>query len=290
MIDKFYREFEDRHRGSREVIKQRLEVYLPFLKYAAPQNKISAVDLGCGRGEWLEILSSVGIQAIGVDLDKGMLEACHSRGLSVIEYDALQYLCDLPNESQNIITSFHVVEHMKFEELRQLVTEALRVLKPGGILIMETPNPENILVSTRNFYLDPTHIRPIPPQLLSFVAEYAGFRRVKILRLQEPKDLASKNEVTLMDVFAGASPDYSIVAQKEGFEYYPEKLQNPFDVTYGMSSEDLISRRDVYLDDKFKRIESKIIELEAKKNKFALKLKVKHKISRLLRFFNVLKK
>ena len=85
---------------------------------------------------------------------------------------------------------------------------------PGGLLIMETPNPENIVVATRNFYLDPTHQRPIPPMLLAFVAEYAGFARVKTLRLQESKELVNKGDVSLQDVFAGASPDYAVVAQK----------------------------------------------------------------------------
>ncbi|EGR2520268.1 class I SAM-dependent methyltransferase, partial [Vibrio cholerae] len=184
MSEKFYRAFEDKYRGSRELIKERLEVYLSFVKPLLESHQdAKAVDLGCGRGEWLELLTQQGVDVTGIDLDKGMLEACHALGLPVIEGDALKYLADLPNESQSIISSFHMVEHISFEQLGTLVSEALRVLKPGGLLIMETPNPENILVSTRNFYLDPTHVRPIPPLLLSFVTEFSGFGRVKVLRL-----------------------------------------------------------------------------------------------------------
>ncbi len=80
---------------------------------------------------------------------------------------------------------------------------------------METPNPENIVVATRDFYLDPTHQRPIPPQLLSFLPEFYGFARTKIIRLQESKDLEMRADLTLQDVLSGASPDYAVVAQKE---------------------------------------------------------------------------
>ena len=173
MIDPFYRAFEDKFRGSRELIKSRLNAYISFILpfkelYENPQ----AIDLGCGRGEWLELLKEQGFDAQGVDLDEGMLTACIERGLKVQLADALTVLRSLPNESQTIVSAFHLVEHIPFSDLQILIQEALRVLKPAGLLIMETPNPENIVVATNNFYLDPTHTRPIPPQLLSFLPEY----------------------------------------------------------------------------------------------------------------------
>ena len=140
----------------------------------------------------------------------------------------LLYLSALPDESQAVVSAFHVVEHITFDQLGTLVAEALRVLKPGGLLIMETPNPENIVVATRNFYLDPTHQRPIPSMLLAFVAEYAGFSRVKTLRLQESKELVNKGDVSLQDVFAGASPDYAVVAQKHAPEDVLALTSDPF--------------------------------------------------------------
>ena len=183
-MDPFYRAFEERYRGSRELIESRLEVYLPFVEplktlYKAPE----ILDLGCGRGEWLELLGHNGFQAKGVDLDEGMLSACRELNLNVCQADALDYLRGLTANKLSVVSAFHVVEHISFEALRQLVDEAYRVLKPGGLLILETPNSENLVVGTSDFYLDPTHQRPLPAQLLSFVVEYAGFARVKTLIL-----------------------------------------------------------------------------------------------------------
>ena len=211
----FYRSFEDRHRGSRELIKSRLNVYKQFIEpLLAIESNPCAIDLGCGRGEWLEVLGEIGINALGVDLDKGMRAACTEKGLSVVHGEAIEYLSALANESQLVVSAFHVVEHIPFEDLQRLTKEVHRVLRPGGLLIMETPNPENIFVATCNFYLDPTHIKPIPPDLLVFIAEYYGFSRAKIIRLQESKTVLQSQALTLNDVLGGASPDYAVVAQK----------------------------------------------------------------------------
>src|SRR5512137_2545019 len=130
-MDPFYRAFEERHRGSRELIKSRLEVYLPFVEplktlYKAPE----ILDLGCGRGEWLELMQQNGFQAKGVDLDEGMLSACRELDLNVRQADALDYLRGLTANKLSVVSAFHVVEHIPFEALRQLVDEAYRVLKP----------------------------------------------------------------------------------------------------------------------------------------------------------------
>ena len=118
MSDDFYRTFEDKHRGSRELIKSRLRVYLPFvepLKYLDPDAR--ALDLGCGRGEWLELTKELGLNAHGIDLDDGMLLACKELDLSVETSDAITYLEKLADESQTVVSAFHVVEHIAFEQL-----------------------------------------------------------------------------------------------------------------------------------------------------------------------------
>ena len=236
MSDGFYRAFEERWRGSRELIKSRLRVYLPFvepLRGLYPNPK--ALDLGCGRGEWLELLEEAGFNAEGVDLDDGMLAVCRQLGFKVQTQDATGFLKSLPDTSHAVVSGFHLVEHIPFSELQQLVEQALRVLQPGGLLILETPNPENILVGTSGFYLDPTHQRPIPHQLLSFLPEYYGFTRIKILLLQEQRGNSGDTQPTLLDVLGGVSPDYAVVAQKSVASEQMQLFDEAFNINYGLS-------------------------------------------------------
>jgi len=238
------------------LVKSRLRVYLPFIE---PLKNIdidaTALDLGCGRGEWLELLKEVEISGHGIDLDDQMLLACEGLDLSVEIGDAITYLETLPDECQTIISAFHVVEHVSFEQLQSIVSQALRVLRPGGILIMETPNPENIVVGTRDFYLDPTHERPIPPKLLSFLPEFYGFARTKVIRLQEAKDLAERLDLTLQDVLSGASPDYAVVAQKRAVTSLLSQLDDPFKIEYGLSLESLTGLYQSQMSARFQRAE-----------------------------------
>ena len=177
----FYKAFEDQHRGSREVIKSRLSVYVPFIKkIQAAHPNATALDLGCGRGEWLELLQDNQLTASGIDLDDGMLSACRSRGLNVQTGDAIAHLKSLPADSLSIVSGFHIAEHLSLDDLQTLIKEALRTLKPAGLLILEAPNTENLVVGTSSFYLDPTHQRPLPSALLSFLVGYLGFAAYNI--------------------------------------------------------------------------------------------------------------
>lgn len=229
----FYRAFEDRYRGDRALIKQRLRAYAPFLDAVAtlapPGRRAAALDLGCGRGEWLELLGEQRIDARGVDLDAGMLAACHERGLRAELTDAVAALRACADNSLALVSAFHLVEHVPFEVLQTLIAEALRALQPGGLLIMETPNPENLSVGATSFYLDPSHEKPLPPMLLGFLAEYAGYARQRTVRLQEPAQLHdASHQTTLIDVLENVSPDYAIVAQKAG----PAEVLAPFEAAW----------------------------------------------------------
>ena len=133
MSDGFYRAFEERWRGSRELIKSRLRVYLPFAEpllclYPNPK----AVDLGCGRGEWLELLKEAGFNAQGVDLDDGMLAVCRQLGLKVATQDATGFLKSLPDASHAVVSGFHLVEHIPFSDLQQLVKRHYESCSPVG--------------------------------------------------------------------------------------------------------------------------------------------------------------
>jgi SAM-dependent methyltransferase len=265
MTDNFYRAFEERYYAPRETIKLLRRQYIPFVQPLAESYPGSeAFDVGCGRGEWLELMLELNLSPFGVDLDKGMLSACSEIGLPAQQGDAVVYLASLPSDSQAVVSAFHVIEHITFEELRKLVIEALRVLKPGGLLIMETPNPENLIVATQNFFLDPTHQRPIPSKLLTFVCEYTGFARIKTLRLQEAKELLDKNNITLYDVISGVSPDYAVVAQKEGPENLFNAFETVFDREYGLALDTLTDRYQLQADAKTERAQFRAERAEAK--------------------------
>jgi O-antigen chain-terminating methyltransferase len=252
MTSPFYKAFEDLHRGPRESIKTRLAVYLPFLeKVKAIYPDTEVLDLGCGRGEWLELLQDQGFNASGVDQDNDMLAVCRLQGLKVITGDALAYLKTQATESKGVISGFHLAEHISFADLQSLVTESLRVLKPAGLLILETPNPENLVVGSSSFYLDPTHLRPLPSELLSFLAIHSGFARSKVLGLQESIPLRSENAPTsLFAVLSGVSPDYAVIAQKAGGSNDEQKLASfeaLFKKEYGLSLETLANRYQAHL-------------------------------------------
>jgi SAM-dependent methyltransferase len=275
MTDSFYRAFEDKYRGSRELIKSRLQVYLPFIKpllNKKKQTKPKVLDLGCGRGEWLELLTEQGFIAQGVDIDEGMLEACWELDLKVEKADALDYLKALKANSIAIISGFHIAEHIPFEMLQELVDQVLRILKPGGLLILETPNPENIVVGTANFYLDPTHKQPLPPLLLSFIAEHAGYARVKILRLQEPEGLQESQNLTLIDVLSGVSPDYSIVAQKAAAKSTLKKFDAAFSKEYGVKLDEIANLYDGQLKSKTDDLKTKWSDEHQRAEQLAVEL------------------
>lgn len=215
VLDALYLTFEDEYRGSRGNVKDRLRVYLPSLAERGITDRI--LDIGCGRGEWLELLRDESFAARGIDVNKVMIEACRTRGLDVTEADAIAHLRSLPPDGLRLITSFHLVEHLELETLLAFLDECLRVLAPGGLLILETPNPENIIVGSCNFYLDPTHKRPLPSQLLSFLLEARGFCDIAVTKLHplDAERLSGTDETTQrFNAFFYGPMDYSVRGRK----------------------------------------------------------------------------
>lgn len=183
-LDALYVSFEDQFRGTREDIKELLRVYLPFLRDAGVGSAAMPVlDVGCGRGEWLEVLQEERLVARGLDVNRIMVEQCRQRGFDVALGDVLEYLRNLPDASVGAVTGFHIIEHLPLDRFIKLLDETVRVLKPQGLAIFETPNPHNVLVGSCNFYIDPTHRNPLPSQTVKFLAEARGLCRVEILNL-----------------------------------------------------------------------------------------------------------
>ena len=242
MNDDFYRQFEDRFRGSREAILERLAAYAPLLAALSHDAwSRTALDLGCGRGEWLEFVSRHGFAARGVDIDDGMLAACEEHGLSAERLDALDMLRAQPSTSLTVVSGFHFIEHVPFEYALEVFAEALRVLEPGGVLILETPNPENLLVGSELFYLDPSHRHPLPRALAMFAADFAGFDRVTVLGLHGADQADGR---TLASVLGGVSLDYAVIAQKGGPADLVALLDTSFDRPFRASLGSLVGNYD----------------------------------------------
>jgi SAM-dependent methyltransferase len=217
LLDIFYVALEFRFRGDVADVGQRQSIYLPDIKQALGQldNKI-VLDLGCGRGEWLSLLRSHGIEGVGIDTNEGQLAAARENGLAVSNQDGLQFLRSQSEGRFAGVTAFHVFEHLPFPLLAEWLHEIRRVLCPGGILIAETPNPENLIVGANTFHLDPTHTRPLPSGVLALLTETVGFA-VKQIRPLHPhgnlaaalKDLPERTAYLLYGY-----QDYGLIAER----------------------------------------------------------------------------
>ncbi|MEO9228669.1 MAG: methyltransferase domain-containing protein [Devosia sp.] len=225
VLDAHYVSFEDTFRGTREDIKARSGHYLETFSEAGMRKDEGLVlDLGCGRGEWLEVLTENGYTCRGVDLNSVMISEALALGLDAVKCDAVAYLRSLDNESVSAVTSMHLVEHIPYEVLITLLDEASRVLQPGGVLILETPNPENLTVGSCWFYMDPTHRNPIPPTLLQWVVQARGFEHAAVDRLTQNREVfdiqpvdeevAGSSQINKIIGLLTAAPDYAIVARK----------------------------------------------------------------------------
>jgi SAM-dependent methyltransferase len=184
----FYADFENLFRGTPDEVKAMVAPYLADVAPVASQGA-PVLDVGFGRGDWLELLATNGIPAYGVDTNGHFVDDAVARGLDARLCDVLVHLRGLPDGSLGAVTAMHVVEHLPIDVLISMVAATLRVLRPGGIFILETPNPSNLRVGAASFYLDPTHNRPVPAELLRFIVEHSGFVDVEA-RFLHPNDTA----------------------------------------------------------------------------------------------------
>jgi SAM-dependent methyltransferase len=156
--------------SSEEVVRKIQQPLVRFFAGAAP-----VLDIGCGRGVFLELLRSAGIQALGLDSSSEALDFCREKGLNFCREDARSFLAGRENEFGGVFCS-HVIEHLDYEQATCLVRSCYRALKAGGTLVMVTPNPEDLSIISEIFWLDPTHVRPYPLKLLKSMLRSAGFQ------------------------------------------------------------------------------------------------------------------
>jgi len=216
--------FEEAFRGPYDVVQDRVAAYLDELVSCGGP----VLDLGCGRGELLDLLTSRGVVAYGVDTSAEHVRRCRERGLDVRAEDARSHLASLPERSLGAVTAIQLVEHLGIGQLVEIVELAARALRPGGLLVLETQNPENVVVGASDFYLDPTHERPLPPALLGFLVAARGFGEVEVRRfaraeqaalLERPKPEEPWSQVVtpLVDVVNDhlrAPADYAVVGRR----------------------------------------------------------------------------
>jgi len=175
--DWHYAAFENRHRGNEEEVKKQQSRFLPYFQ---EKGKGEILDLGCGRGEFLDLCRDNGINAQGIDLNEQMVEICRDKGLDCRKGDILESLAEKQDKTLGGIFSSQVIEHLSPAQLKKLIDLAYFKLAPGGHVVLETINPASVFALVQIFFLDLTHQKPIHPQTLKFLLESSGFEDVEI--------------------------------------------------------------------------------------------------------------
>lgn len=175
-IEEFFIELSEKFRGSEQDILSRNQVYKEhIIEHVSTNASLPVLDIACGRGEMLEVVVECGFTSIGIDLNEELIKYCKSKGLNTYNTDAFEFLKQAKDNSFSAITTTHFVEHLEFDKLVELMQSSYRVLAHGGVLIVETPNPANLVVSAVQFYMDPTHRSPLPLVLTKLLMERIGF-------------------------------------------------------------------------------------------------------------------
>ena len=217
LLESFYCQFEAEYRGSSDSVRHRLRPYRDRLTESP--TPLIVVDLGCGRGEWLTMVRDLGHFVQGVDCNPEFVEICHQQELKVELADAGAWLHDQPDQSVDVVSAFHVIEHLPFSTLADWIQQIYRILKPQGWLLLETPNMSQFHVGLVDFYRDPTHIQRIHPQTIQTLLECCHFSAVETAYVNangEAIEWLPAAEVKLQDPGQyGALPaDLAIVARK----------------------------------------------------------------------------
>lgn len=219
-FERFYLAFENKYRGSKGSVRQKCQDYLAIYKELLPNPQSAILDLGCGRGEWLTLLQENGFSnTLGIDFNTAMVKECKTQGLSCHNIDIFEFVKDAKDSSFAAISGMHVIEHIPFRKLAHLFKNVFRALEPGGIALFETPNPRNLFVGAFSFHFDPTHVKPVPVELSSFLAEHTGFNIHSIRYSNAHPDMTEgtlenfKLPQVVHDSFASGL-DYGIILQR----------------------------------------------------------------------------
>ena len=211
-LDQLYFNFENRFRGNRDHVINSLNIYDGSIKYCKRElDGLEALDIGCGRGEWLEKLSHSGFNCLGIETNESMVRTCRELGLNILHGDALNSLKSLPDKKFSLISMFHVIEHLENNYIKQIFCECKRLICPGGLLLIETPSIDNLIVSSKTFHLDSTHINKINPDNLIYSLESTGFDFARYYFINSGP-LSNAHPQNLTRVLNGVAQDLSVIA------------------------------------------------------------------------------
>lgn len=222
-----YKKFQDRFRGSQQAITQKQKQYLRFFHECK-----NVMDIGCGRGEFIQLLHQNGTGAFGIEIDPEMVKECRAKNLNVVDVDAVSYLkIQMKRKTQDSIDgifSAQVVEHLYMDYIIEMLRLCYQILEPNRFIVLETINVRSLATFTSSIYLDPTHVKPIHPETLQFILESIGFRDVAFIfssdfsdevKLQKiathsDQDTIYNQNVKKLNELLFAPQDYAIIAKK----------------------------------------------------------------------------
>ena len=310
MNSNYYLDFENKFRGSREKLLDLFYLYESLLEIAIYKDSSpSIVDIGCGRGEFLQKYKNMFSDSFGIESDQAMVEICRDNGLKVLNGDAIDKLSTLASNSISVITIFHMIEHLEHNKLTKLLAECFRVLSNDGVLIMETPSIDNIIVSTQTFHIDHTHINPINSDSICFYLEKIGFSHAKYFFLN-PGPLKDATPLKITRILNGVAQDLCIIATKTETQFKNLFIDNTkwqsnlniglttleaateFDLSWEPYTHNLCSKQEVAsLKSEIDLLKNEIILLQSRLKYVMFSLEIfKYVLRPIFNFFRLIKK
>ena len=214
MVSDFTKEFDDNNPVSREKIMEILTNYDGLIDYILNiDNDPSLLDIGCGRGEWMQKCNAKGFESMGIELDRRMVNHCRNLNLNVKEGNTLSLLDEFNDNSFSIVSAFHSIEHMNHNNIKELLIKTKRILKSDGLLILQIPNKESFFLSSRSIDIDQSNINPIHPDWLAFIINRIGFNKIKYYFINGGP-LQNSDSDKLTRVMNGVAQDIALIASK----------------------------------------------------------------------------
>lgn len=213
-----YLGFQNKMRGSEIEVHNRMKKYSKYLK-----NKKIALDIGCGRGEFIEFAEKLGCKTTGLEINEDMFHICSSKNLDVIKSDGISYLTNEKENTYDLILMSHVIEHLSFPDIIRIIELSFQRLNKDGVLILESPNPTTVATHIGGFYSDPTHKHFAHPSLMHYILEKAGFKGIEIkfeslqserLVTDDTMSKILKQDIDRLNEIIFGYQDYSLIAIK----------------------------------------------------------------------------